>query len=116
VGLALVMSLGWTGCGDDDETEPASPPAASAEPEDPGSPPEGAPAYEGLGTWWAKLSEDERLASATQFIEDNPGDCAEVDPVDLERQTGVALGYDFPAASPIDEVMLETCALLRDGN
>jgi hypothetical protein len=42
-------------------------------------------------------------------------DCADVDPVDLERQTGIAYGYDFPAAAPTSDVMLETCALLRDG-
>jgi hypothetical protein len=110
-----VLAFASPGCGDDDESSEPAPPAASAEPEDPGSPPEGAPAYEGLGTWWSKLPEEERLASAVQFIEDYPNDCAHVDPVDLERQTGIALGYDFPPASPINEVMLETCALLRDG-
>jgi hypothetical protein len=117
VAVAVALALAASGCGDDDEEgEPATTrPAATLEPEDPGSPPEGAPAYEGLGTWWSKLPDDKRLASAVSFIEDNPGQCARVDPVDLERQTGIALGLDFPAAAPISEVMLETCALLRDG-
>jgi hypothetical protein len=111
--------LAGFGCGDDDEptAEPATTtqPAASSEPDDPGSPPEGAPAYEGLGTWWTKLPDDQRLASAAEFVDDNPADCADVDPADLERQTGIAYGYDFPAAARVSEVMLETCALLRDG-
>ncbi len=113
------MVLASFGCGEDEgdstEAETTTEAAASAEPEDPGSPPEGAPDYEGLGTWWTKLPEDERLASAAQFIEDNPSECADVDPVDLERQTGIAYGYDFPDAARTSEVMLETCALLRDG-
>jgi hypothetical protein len=120
VALAVALALGASACGDDDEeggAGGAAPPgtAARSEPRDPGSPPEGEPAYRGLGTWWSKLPDDKRLSSAVSFIEDNPGRCAGVDPVDLERQTGVALGFDFPAAAPISEVMLETCALLRDG-
>jgi hypothetical protein len=116
--LAVALAIAAGGCGGDDEetAEPATTEAAkSLEPEDPGSPPDGEPAYEGLGTWWTKLPDEERLASAAQFIEDNPADCADLDPVDLERQTGIAYGYDFPAAARTSEVMLETCALLRDG-
>lgn len=117
VALLLALALAAPGCGDDDEpTESgAATEAASAEPEDPGSPPDGEPAYEGLGTWWTKLPEDERLASAAEFVEDHPTECEGVDPVDVERQTGIAYGYDFPAAARTSEVMLETCALLRDG-
>lgn len=115
-----MLALAAAGCGDDEEGESPEPAAtteaaSSAEPEDPGSPPEGEPAYEGLGTWWTNLPDDERLASAAQFIEDHPSECAGLDPVDLERQTGIAYGYDFPAAARTFEVMLETCALLRDG-
>lgn len=117
--LAAAIAIAAFGCGDDDgeSDQPAATTEAetSAEPEDPGSPPDGAPDYEGLGTWWTKLPEDERLASAAKFIEDHPDDCADLDPADLERQTGIAYGYDFPAAARTSEVMLETCALLRDG-
>ena len=106
------------GCGDD-ESEPASPAATVTETGDgssaPGAPPEGEPDYAGLGTWWRKLSGDERLASAADFIADNPSDCEGVTAKDLERQTGIAFGYDFPEATPTDQVMLETCALIRDG-
>jgi hypothetical protein len=55
------------------------------------------------------------LASAEAFIADNPAECADVAADDLERQTGIAFGYDFPEATPTDQVMLETCALIRDG-
>ena len=115
--LVLVLAVAAFGCGEEDEPTQsgAEAQAGSAEPEDPGSPPDGEPAYEGLGTWWTKLSEQERLASAAEFIEDHPDDCEGLDPVDLERQTGIAYGYDFPAAARTSEVMLETCALLRDG-
>jgi hypothetical protein len=118
--LAVALAIAASGCGDDDDeaSEPAATTgaeAASPQADDPGSPPDGAPAYEGLGTWWTKQPDDERLASAAQFIEDNPAECADLDPVDLERQTGIAYGYDFPAAARVSEVMLETCALLRDG-
>ena len=116
--LAIVLTVAVAGCGGD-EDEPASTTATATEAEtstgEPGDPPPGAPDYEGLGTWWTKLSDEERLASATEFIEDNPAECEGLDPVDLERQTGIAYGYDFPAAARVSEVMLETCALLRDG-
>jgi hypothetical protein len=106
------------GCGDDEGsariTDPTTTPAAEAA-DEPGAPAEGEPDYAGLGTWWTGLSGKERLASAAQFIEDNPEDCEGVRPEDLERQTGIAFGYDFPEATPTDAVMLETCALIRDG-
>lgn len=118
--LAAVAAIAIAafGCGDDEDDAPqpaTTQTEAAAAPEDPGSPPDGEPAYEGLGTWWTKLPEEERLASAALFIEDHPAECAGLDPVDLERQTGIAYGYDFPAAARTSEVMLETCALLRDG-
>jgi hypothetical protein len=114
VTAAIVLAAG---CGDDgsEDSEPAPPPAATEGIGEPGGPAEGEPDYAGLGTWWRKLPDDERLASAAEFIDDNPGECDGVRPVDLERQTGIAYGYDFPEAAPTDQVMLETCALIRDG-
>lgn len=106
------------GCGDEDEpTNGAAAPASEtpASDHEPGAPPNGEPDYEGLGTWWRKLPDDERLASAEDFIADHPAECAEVRAVDLERQAGIAFGYDFPDAARTSEVMLETCALIRDG-
>jgi hypothetical protein len=105
------------GCGDDDDPapDPATTSGATGEASAPGAPDAGEPDYAGLGTWWRKLSDDERLASAEEFIADNPDDCDGVSAVDLERQTGIAFGYDFPEATPTDQVMLETCALVRDG-
>jgi hypothetical protein len=82
---------------------------------EPGAPAEGEPDYTGLGTWWRGLPDDQRLASAALFIEDHPAECEGVKPADLERQTGIAFGYDFPDAAPTDEVMLETCALIGGG-
>ena len=106
------------GCGDDEGSRIVSEPSTTAEAEgadEHGAPAEGEPDYAGLGTWWTGLSEKERLASAAEFIDDNPEDCDGVSPEDLERQTGIAFGYDFPEATPTDAVMLETCALIRDG-
>ncbi|HEX6117167.1 MAG TPA: hypothetical protein VFY99_08705 [Solirubrobacterales bacterium] len=107
------------GCGGDEREGTPAPPAATESGEttggEPGAPATGEPDYTGLGTWWRDLSRDERLASAAEFIADNPADCEGVEPVDLERQTGIAFGYDFPEATPTDAVMLETCALIRDG-
>jgi hypothetical protein len=118
LGAALAAaSFIAAGCGgDDDDGESAPPPPpASESSREPGAPDAGEPDYAGLGTWWSKLSARERVASAQKFIDDNPGDCGGVDARDLERQTGIAFGYDFPEATPTDAVMLETCALLRDG-
>lgn len=113
VAVALAI-LG--GCGDEDP-ETAPPPAteASESGREPGSPLAGEPDYTGLGTWWRKLPREERLDSASEFIADHTADCGGVKPEDLERQAGIALGYDFPDAAPMDQVMLETCALIRDG-
>ena len=105
------------GCGDD-ATEPAAPATtteASGTGAEPGAPAAGEPDYEGLGTWWRKLPDDERVDSAAEFIADHRAECEDVRPVDLERQTGIAFGYDFPEATPTSAVMLETCALIRDG-
>jgi hypothetical protein len=112
VALALVA-----GCGESDD-ETAGVPATAEESEsgyEPGAPVGDDPDYAGLGTWWTKLSTKERLDSAADFIEDHPADCDGVSAKDLERQAGIALGYDFPDAAPMDQVMLETCALIRDG-
>jgi hypothetical protein len=106
------------GCGGDDSDDgSAEAPATTAaeQTREPGSPSEGEPDYTGLGTWWNKLSTAERLDSAQEFIDDNPDNCEGVEAVDLERQTGIAFGYDFPEATPTDAVMLETCALILDG-
>lgn len=106
------------GCGGDEGSgiAPATSTTIAAEQSDePGAPAEGEPDYAGLGTWWNKLSSDERVASAADFIDDNPAECESVSPADLERQTGIAFGYDFPEATPTDSVMLETCALILDG-
>ncbi len=95
------------------------PPAEETTTEDPadepGAPAEGEPGYTGLGTWWAKQPDGFRLETAEDFIADFPEECRGVKAVDLERQTGIAYGYDFPEATPVDAVMIETCALIRDG-
>jgi hypothetical protein len=113
-GAAILLAAG---CGDDEGSDTAAePPAETTEASgEPGGPAEGEPDYTGLGTWWTGLPTDERVASAAEFIDDNPDDCADVEAADLERQTGIAFGYDFPEATPTDAVMLETCALIRDG-
>jgi hypothetical protein len=103
------------GCGDDDASSGAAPVTTATVSGEPGGPDEGEPDYTGLGTWWRKLPRDERLASAAEFAEDHPDECGGVSAEDLERQTGIAFGYDFPEATPTDQVMLETCALIRDG-
>ena len=105
--------LAFAGCGGDDETTGRVP--AANDVADPGAPPEGEPVYAGLGTWWTKQPDDERVASAEDFIADNPAECDGVAARDLERQTGIAYGYDFPEATDVASVMLETCALIRDG-
>jgi hypothetical protein len=103
------------GCGEEEaETTPAAPPATEAS--RPGAPAKGEPDYAGLGTWWANLPADRRVASAAAFIEENASGCSGVGAADLERQTGIAYGYDFPESAPAAAVMLETCGLLRDGD
>jgi len=100
------------GCGDDDEDGNGGTEAVVTTDHVPGSPPEGAPDYEGLGTWWSKLGTERRVASAEEFIADNPADCADVKPAELEQQTTIAYGYDFPEATRVSDVMLETCAVI----
>ena len=111
--MALALPVG---CGGEEEA-PAPPPAgeSSESGHEPGSPVAGEPDYAGLGTWWRKLPDEKRLDSASAFIADHPVECDDVSPEDLERQAGIARGYDFPDAAPMDQVMLETCALIRDG-
>jgi len=106
------------GCGGDDgdDGDPEGPASTIEQASrEPGSPAAGEPDYSGLGTWWTRLSTGERVASAQAFIDDNPDECDGVEAGNLERQTGIAFGYDFPEATPTDAVMLETCALIRDG-
>jgi hypothetical protein len=121
--LALVVVV--ASCGSEDEgtdrVTGAGPPAETEAggnrdgADEPGAPGPGEPVYAGLGSWWVKLGTDARLASAAEFIEDNPGQCGGVAVEDLERQSRIALGLDFPVTTPVSEVMLETCALIRDG-
>lgn len=117
VAVAILLAAGViAGCGGDEDEGAAPPPPPESESTGvPGDPPAGAPDYEGLGSWWTKLPDERRLASAAEFIDANQVECEGLDPVDLERQTGIAYGYDFPEAARVSEVMLETCALLRDG-
>jgi hypothetical protein len=116
--LAVLSVL--AGCGDDDEASESPPAAAERSSEaaggaEPGAPDPGEPAYTGLGSWWVKLDGDARLSSAAEFIGANSDDCAGVDAADLERQTRIAYGLDFPLTTTVSEVMLETCALILDG-
>ena len=118
--LAVATTLALAGgCGSDDP-EPAEappPPVATGAtgPEDvPGAPDGGAPSYTALGSYWKKLSIEEREASAAEFIEANPAVCGGVEPEVLARQTGVAFTIDFPLNVETGEVMLETCALLQN--
>ena len=87
---------------------------SSASASEPGAPAEGEPDYAGLGTWWAKLPTRDRVASAAEFVDDFPAECAGVKPSELERQTGIAYGYDYPEATRVSAVMIETCALIRN--
>jgi hypothetical protein len=81
----------------------------------PGAPDRGEPAYAGLGSWWVELDADDRVSSAAEFVEANPDECTAVAAEELERQTRIAFGLDFPLNTTVSEVMLETCALIRDG-
>lgn len=114
LGAAAATVALLVGCGTDEVETTAAPPPAT-EVSKPGAAAAGEPDYAGLGTWWAKLPAKRRVASAAAFIDDNAPECAGVRPAELERQTGIAFGYDFPEATPAAAVMLETCALLRDG-
>jgi hypothetical protein len=120
--VVIALAAAATGCGDDEPDTTTAPAVeettgseAGSDVSEPGAPDEGEPDYTGLGTWWAKLPSRQRVASAAEFIDDFPSDCKGVKPVELEQQTGIAYGYDFPDATPVDAVMIETCALIRDG-
>lgn len=126
--LALVLlALALAGCGGGDEPPPPAadpttapadtgPTGAGAVASDvPGGPDPGEPIYTALGTYWSELPMDERIASAAEFIADNGEACAGIAAEDLSRQAGVAYGIDFTLTTPVGDVMLETCALLRDG-
>lgn len=121
---ALVCVLAVVGllaaCGGEEEAgegsaQSATQGEAGAGEEEPGAPDPGEPAYTGLGSWWVDLGTEARIASAVEFIGANPDDCAGVAAEDLERQTRIAYGLDFPRTATVSEVMLETCALIRDG-
>jgi hypothetical protein len=123
--LATVAAIAAaSGCGDDDESAPPAPTseasgatgAAGPSGEDvPGAPDAGEPLYTALGSYWTELPSGERIASAAEFIADNEDACGGIAPEDLARQAGVAYGVDYPLNVHVDDVMLETCALLRNG-
>jgi hypothetical protein len=129
--VLLVLAALLVGCGDGEpaETVFTTPTGATGptggegekavsdktDADQPGAPDPGDPSYTALGSYWTELPASERIASAAEFIEDNPKDCEGVDPDDLERQTGLAFGLDFPLNVPVADAMLETCALIRDG-
>jgi hypothetical protein len=118
--VAAVALLG--GCGEDEPSDSA--PAGSQRaagganeapaPDEPGAPDPGDPVYSGLGSWWVKLDSDRRISSAAEFIAANPDDCPGLAAEDLERQTRIAYGLEFPLNTTVSAVMLETCALLLD--
>ncbi len=120
---AVVAMLVIAGCGEDEEPAPATtePPAAatgaggSSGVDAAGTPEPGEPSYAVIGSYWSELPIEERVASAEEFIADHPEECAGVNPEDLSRQTGVAYGIDYPRTTVVGDAMLETCALLRDG-
>src|SRR5437870_5463988 len=117
--LTLAVAIEIAGCGGADTTTTASGAGGAngaqgssgslPASEQPGGPEPNAPTYTALGSWWRKLPQGKRLASASQFIADHPADCAGVDPADLERQTFVAYGYDYPEATQVSAVMLDQC-------
>jgi hypothetical protein len=78
----------------------------------PGGPETGQPTYTALGSWWKKLPEAKRVASASEFIADDPADCDGVKATDLERQTFVAFAYDYPLNAHVSDVMHDNCELL----
>jgi hypothetical protein len=120
--LAFAAVALLAGCGEDEPGEPAPPRAQGAAgpadegsgPDEPGAPDPGDPDYAGLGSWWVKLDPDRRISSAAAFIAANPDDCPGVAPEDLERQTRIGYGLEYPLNTTVSAVMLETCALLLD--
>ncbi len=108
---ALICAPGLIACGEDESTAPAAAHTfASGITDDFGHP----VGEDTLGSAWTVLSPDQRLATAKDFINEHPAECAGVAAEDLEDQTFHAYYFEFTYIVRVGEAMLKTCRRLRN--
>lgn len=115
IALALAMSVGACGEAEDRGATTFVPAAGGNTPPDttPGVPPSSS--YAVSGNEWLKLSDEERLTAARDYVAGHPDECENTDgraaaAAVVRDWADVSIGTDFPLNEPIAELLAEGCA------
>ena len=114
--VAALLATPIAGCGDD-ESERQIPPPTIGETDAGATGDEilTANLYEVLSSRWLQLSPADQLETVERFIAENEEACLEVEAESLHNLARAQIGVDYDHTTPIGDVLLEGCAISRDG-
>ncbi|MFN8152581.1 MAG: hypothetical protein U0R24_15845 [Solirubrobacterales bacterium] len=117
VAASLTFALGLAACGGEEDMGATDyVPAAGAN-----TPPDTTPGVEPGASYdvtageWLKLSGQERITAAQDYVADMPDDCrngdgSDADPALVRDWADSSAGTDFPLNEPVAELLAEGCA------
>ena len=117
IGATALLAAGvLAGCGDEDEpSEPVPPTLTATDAGASGDEILTADLYEVLSSRWVQISPAKQLETVERFIEENSEDCLDVEPEALANLARAQIGVEYDRTTPIGDVLLEGCAIVRDG-